>query len=420
MGMTMTEKILAKHAGIDVVKPGQLINCKLDIVLANDVTAPPAIKEFEKIGKPVFDNTKIALVPDHFTPNKDIKSAGLAKIVRDFAHKHNIVNYFEIGRVGIEHVILPEKGIVAPGMVTIGADSHTCTYGALGGFSTGVGSTDLGVALATGEAWFKVPETIKVNITGKKPKYICGKDVMLTLIGMIGVDGALYKALEFAGEGVKELNITDRLTIANMAIEAGAKNGIFPVDDETLNYIKDRVTKPYEIVEADSDATYCQTVEINLSELKPVVAFPHLPENTHTVESIKEPITIDQVVIGSCTNGRLEDLAIAASILKGHKVHPNVRCIIIPGSQQVYLDAIHNGYVDTFIEAGAAVSTPTCGPCLGAHMGIMTAGERCVSTTNRNFRGRMGHVDSEVYLASPYIAAASAILGKIATPEEVE
>lgn len=412
MGMTMTEKILAKHAGIDVVKPGQLINCKLDIVLANDVTAPPAIKEFEKIGKPVFDNTKIALVPDHFTPNKDIKSAGLAKIVRDFAHKHNIVNYFEIGRVGIEHVILPEKGIVAPGMVTIGADSHTCTYGALGGFSTGVGSTDLGVALATGEAWFKVPETIKVNITGKKPKYICGKDVMLTLIGMIGVDGALYKALEFAGEGVKELNITDRLTIANMAIEAGAKNGIFPVDDETLNYIKDRVTKPYEIVEADSDATYCQTVEINLSELKPVVAFPHLPENTHSVESIKEPITIDQVVIGSCTNGRLEDLAIAASILKGHKVHPNVRCIIIPGSQQVYLDAIHNGYVDTFIEAGAAVSTPTCGPCLGAHMGIMTAGERCVSTTNRNFRGRMGHVDSEVYLASPYVAAASAILEK--------
>ena len=420
MGMTMTEKILAKHAGIDVVKPGQLINCKLDMVLANDVTAPPAIKEFEKIGKPVFDNTKIALVPDHFTPNKDIKSAGLAKIVRDFAHKHNIVNYFEIGRVGIEHVILPEKGIVAPGMVTIGADSHTCTYGALGGFSTGVGSTDLGVALATGEAWFKVPETIKVNITGKKPKYICGKDVMLTLIGMIGVDGALYKALEFAGEGVKELNMTDRLTIANMAIGAGAKNGIFPVDDETLNYIKDRVTKPYEIVEADSDATYCQTVEINLSELKPVVAFPHLPENTHTVESIKEPITIDQVVIGSCTNGRLEDLAIAASILKGHKVHPNVRCIIIPGSQQVYLDAIHNGYVDTFIEAGAAVSTPTCGPCLGAHMGIMTAGERCVSTTNRNFRGRMGHVDSEVYLASPYVATASAILGKIATPEEVE
>ena len=386
MGMTMTEKILAKHAGVSQVTPGQLITCDLDMVLANDVTAPPAIKEFEKIGKPVFDNTKIALVPDHFTPNKDIKSAGLSKIVRDFAHKNNIVNYFEVGRVGIEHVILPEKGIVAPGMLTIGADSHTCTYGALGGFSTGVGSTDLGVALATGQAWFKVPESIKVNITGKKPANICGKDVMLTLIGMIGVDGALYKSLEFAGDGISELSMTDRLTIANMAIEAGAKNGIFPVDEKTLEYIKDRVTKPYEVVSADPDAKYCQTVEINLSELKPVVAFPHLPENTHTVESIKEPITIDQVVIGSCTNGRLEDLAIAASILKGHKVHPHVRCIIIPGSQQVYLDAIHAGYIDTFIEAGAAVSTPTCGPCLGAHMGIMTAGERCVSTTNRNFR----------------------------------
>ena len=420
MGMTMTEKILAKHAGVSQVTPGQLITCDLDMVLANDVTAPPAIKEFEKIGKPVFDNTKIALVPDHFTPNKDIKSAGLSKIVRDFAHKHNIVNYFEVGRVGIEHVILPEKGIVAPGMLTIGADSHTCTYGALGGFSTGVGSTDLGVALATGQAWFKVPESIKVNITGKKPAGICGKDVMLTLIGMIGVDGALYKALEFTGDGISELSMTDRLTIANMAIEAGAKNGIFPVDEKTLAYVKERVTKPYEVVTADDDAVYCQTVEINLSELKPVVAFPHLPENTHMVESIKEPITIDQVVIGSCTNGRLEDLAIAASILKGHKVHPHVRCIIIPGSQQVYLDAIHAGYVDTFIEAGAAVSTPTCGPCLGAHMGIMTAGERCVSTTNRNFRGRMGHVDSEVYLAGPYVAAASAILGRIATPEEVK
>lgn len=420
MGMTMTEKILAKNAGVSQVTPGQLITCDLDMVLANDVTAPPAIKEFEKIGKPVFDNTKIALVPDHFTPNKDIKSAGLSKIVRDFAHKHNIVNYFEVGRVGIEHVILPEKGIVAPGMLTIGADSHTCTYGALGGFSTGVGSTDLGVALATGQAWFKVPESIKVNITGKKPAGICGKDVMLTLIGMIGVDGALYKALEFTGDGISELSMTDRLTIANMAIEAGAKNGIFPVDEKTLAYVKERVTKPYEVVTADDDAVYCQTVEINLSELKPVVAFPHLPENTHTVESIKEPITIDQVVIGSCTNGRLEDLAIAASILKGHKVHPHVRCIIIPGSQQVYLDAIHAGYVDTFIEAGAAVSTPTCGPCLGAHMGIMTAGERCVSTTNRNFRGRMGHVDSEVYLAGPYVAAASAILGRIATPEEVK
>lgn len=416
----MTEKILAKHAGLDNVKPGQLITCKLDMVLANDVTAPPAIKVFEGIGRPVFDNTKIALVPDHFTPNKDIKSAGLSKIVRDFAHKHNIVNYFEMGRVGIEHVILPEKGIVAPGMLTIGADSHTCTYGALGGFSTGVGSTDLGVALATGEAWFKVPETIKVNITGKKPKYICGKDVMLTLIGMIGVDGALYKALEFAGEGLKELDMTDRLTIANMAIEAGAKNGIFPADEITMAYIENRVKKPYQIVEPDDDATYCQTVEINLSELKPVVAFPHLPENTHTVESIKEPIYIDQVVIGSCTNGRFEDLKIAADILKGHKVNPNVRCIVIPGSPQVYLDAMHAGFIDTFMEAGCVVSTPTCGPCLGAHMGILAAGERCVSTTNRNFRGRMGHVDSEVYLASPYVAAASAILGKIASPEEVK
>ena len=421
MGMTMTQKILAKHAGLASVEAGQLIEADLDLVLGNDVTTPVAIHEMEKFNKKeVFDKSKIALVMDHFTPNKDIKSAEHCKCVREFSGENEIVNFFDVGEMGIEHALLPEKGLIVAGETCIGADSHTCTYGALGGFSTGVGSTDLGVALATGEAWFKVPETIKVNITGKKPKYICGKDVMLTLIGMIGVDGALYKALEFAGEGVKELNMTDRLTIANMAIEAGAKNGIFPVDDETLNYIKDRVTKPYEIVEADSDATYCQTVEINLSELKPVVAFPHLPENTHTVESIKEPITIDQVVIGSCTNGRLEDLAIAASILKGHKVHPNVRCIIIPGSQQVYLDAIHNGYVDTFIEAGAAVSTPTCGPCLGAHMGIMTAGERCVSTTNRNFRGRMGHVDSEVYLASPYVAAASAILGKIATPEEVE
>jgi len=420
MGMTMTQKILAAHAGLDAVTAGQLVEAKLDVVMANDITGPMAVPIFRQMAEQVYDKDKVVLVPDHFTPNKDIKSAENSKSIREFAKEQGLKWYFEQGKSGVEHAILPEAGVVAAGECIIGADSHTCTYGALGGFSTGVGSTDLGVALATGEAWFKVPETIKVNITGKKPKYICGKDVMLTLIGMIGVDGALYKALEFAGKGVKELNMTDRLTIANMAIEAGAKNGIFPVDDETLNYIKDRVTKPYEIIEADSDATYCQTVEINLSELKPVVAFPHLPENTHTVESIKEPITIDQVVIGSCTNGRLEDLAIAASILKGHKVHPNVRCIIIPGSQQVYLDAIHNGYVDTFIEAGAAVSTPTCGPCLGAHMGIMTAGERCVSTTNRNFRGRMGHVDSEVYLASPYVAAASAILGKIATPEEVE
>ncbi|MEE0457108.1 MAG: 3-isopropylmalate dehydratase large subunit, partial [Anaerovibrio sp.] len=375
-------------------------------------------KEFEKIGRPVFDNTKIALVPDHFTPNKDIKAAGLAKTVREFAKKHQIKNYFEIGRVGIEHVILPEKGIVGPGMLTIGADSHTCTYGAVNGFSTGVGSTDLGVAMATGQAWFKVPKAIKVVLTGKKPKYICGKDVILTLIGMIGVDGALYKAIEFAGEGVAELTMTDRLTISNMAIEAGGKNGIFPFDEITKEYVEGRVQQPYEAVAPDEDASYEKVIEIDLSKLTPVVAFPHLPGNTHPVSEI-DKIKIDQVVIGSCTNGRLEDLRQAAEVLKGHSVHPDVRCIVIPGSQQVYLDAVHEGLVDIFINAGAAVSTPTCGPCLGAHMGIMAAGEKAVSTTNRNFRGRMGHVDSEVYLAGPYVAAASAILGYIAVPEEV-
>lgn len=419
MGMNMTEKILAKHAGLDSVTAGQLIFCQLDMVLANDVTAPPAIKEFEKIGRPVFDNTKIALVPDHFTPNKDIKAAGLAKTVREFAKKHQIKNYFEIGRVGIEHVILPEKGIVGPGMLTIGADSHTCTYGAVNGFSTGVGSTDLGVAMATGQAWFKVPKAIKVVLTGKKPKYICGKDVILTLIGMIGVDGALYKAIEFAGEGVAELTMTDRLTISNMAIEAGGKNGIFPFDEITKEYVEGRVQQPYEAVAPDEDASYEKVIEIDLSQLTPVVAFPHLPGNTHPVSEI-DKIKIDQVVIGSCTNGRLEDLRQAAEVLKGYSVHPDVRCIVIPGSQQVYLDAVHEGLVDIFINAGAAVSTPTCGPCLGAHMGIMAAGEKAVSTTNRNFRGRMGHVDSEVYLAGPYVAAASAILGYIAVPEEVK
>lgn len=419
MGMNMTEKILAKHAGLDSVTAGQLIFCQLDMVLANDVTAPPAIKEFEKIGCPVFDNTKIALVPDHFTPNKDIKAAGLAKTVREFAKKHKIKNYFEIGRVGIEHVILPEKGIVGPGMLTIGADSHTCTYGAVNGFSTGVGSTDLGVAMATGQAWFKVPKAIKVVLTGKKPKYICGKDVILTLIGMIGVDGALYKAIEFAGEGVAELTMTDRLTISNMAIEAGGKNGIFPFDEITKEYVEGRVQQPYEAVAPDEDASYEKVIEIDLSKLTPVVAFPHLPGNTHPVSEI-DKIKIDQVVIGSCTNGRLEDLRQAAEVLKGHSVHPDVRCIVIPGSQQVYLDAVHEGLVDIFINAGAAVSTPTCGPCLGAHMGIMAAGEKAVSTTNRNFRGRMGHVDSEVYLAGPYVAAASAVLGYIAVPEEVK
>lgn len=419
MGMNMTEKILATHAGLKEVAAGQLVTCKLDMVLANDVTAPPSFKEFEKIGGPVFDNTKIVLVPDHFTPNKDIKSAGLSKAVRDFVNKHNIINYFEVGRGGIEHVILPEKGIVAPGMLTIGADSHTCTYGALGGFSTGVGTTDLAVALATGEAWFKVPETIKVELTGTKPAGITGKDVMLTLIGMIGVDGALYKTLEFSGEGVHSLSMDDRLTIANMAIEAGGKNGIFPVDEVTLAYIKNRVKKPYTIIESDADAKYCRTVTINLNELVPVVAFPHLPGNTKKVDEIGD-IKIDQVVIGSCTNGRIEDMRIAAQILKGHTVHKDVRCIVIPGSQQVYKESIKKGYIDIFIDAGAAVSTPTCGPCLGAHMGILAAGERCVSTTNRNFRGRMGHVDSEVYLAGPQVAAASAILGKIAQPKDLQ
>ncbi|WP_037352315.1 3-isopropylmalate dehydratase large subunit [Selenomonas sp. FC4001] len=420
MGMTMSEKILAKHAGLERVEAGQLVTCKLDMVLANDITAPPSIKIFESIGRPVFDNEKIALVPDHFQPAKDIKSAELAKIVRDFAVKHKIVHYFEQGRVGIEHVILPEQGIVAPGMLTIGADSHTCTYGAVNGFATGVGSTDLGAAMATGEAWFKVPQAIKVELTGSKPAGISGKDVILTLIGQIGVDGALYKSLEFAGEGVKSLTMTDRLTISNMAIEAGGKAGIFPYDEITAEYVKERVKKPFEPVAADDDAVYCQVVKIDLSTLKPVVAFPHLPGNTKRVEDIKEPIAIQQVIIGSCTNGRLEDLQIAAEVFKGHKVADGVRCIVIPGSPAVYKEAMKRGYIDIFIDADCAVSTPTCGPCLGGYMGIMAAGEKCVSTTNRNFRGRMGHVDSEVYLAGPHVAAASAILGRIATAEEVQ
>ncbi len=418
MGMTMTQKILAAHANETAVTAGQLIFCSVDMVLANDITAPPSIAEFEKIGKPVFNKDKIALVPDHFTPNKDIKSAGLAKIVRDFARKHELTHYFEVGRVGIEHVLLPEQGLVGPGMITIGADSHTCTYGALGGFSTGVGSTDLGVAMATGSVWLKVPAAIRVELTGEKPDDITGKDIMLTLIGMIGVDGALYKSLEFTGTGIDSLTMTDRLTIANMAIEAGAKNGIFPVDEVTKGYLHERFTKPYMIYKADDDAEYEEMITIDLSALKPVVAFPHLPENTKEVGTFGI-IPIDQVIIGSCTNGRLEDLAIAAQIMEGKKVHDRVRCIVIPGSQKVYTDALRAGYLETFIEAGAAVSTPTCGPCLGGYMGIMTAGEKCVSTTNRNFRGRMGHVDSEVYLAGPQVAAASAIAGYIAAPEEV-
>lgn len=419
MGMTMTEKIFAKHAGLAEVEPGQLIKCKLDLVLGNDITTPPAIQEFNKIGKPVFHPEKIALVPDHFTPNKDIKSAGMAKTVRDFARRHKIKHYFEVGQMGIEHVILPEKGLVAPGDLIIGADSHTCTYGALGAFATGVGSTDMGAAMATGETWFKVPPSIRVELQGALKPGVTGKDVILTLIGEIGVDGARYQALEFCGEGVKSLTMTDRLTISNMAIEAGAKNGIFPVDDRTLAYVQNRVNRPYEVVCADADAAYVRTVTIKLDALEPVVALPHLPENVKKVRELEE-VKIQQVVIGSCTNGRLEDMEQAAGVLKGHKVHEDVRAIVIPGSQAVYLEAMRRGYIETFIEAGAVVSTPTCGPCLGGYMGILAAGERCVSTTNRNFRGRMGHVDSEVYLAGPYVAAASAVLGRIALPEEVK
>ena len=418
MAMNMSEKILARHAGVESVEAGQLVICTLDLVMANDITGPPALKEFERIGKPVFDAEKVALIPDHFQPAKDIKSADLAKSLRDFSRKHKIKHYYDAGRVGIEHVILPEFGIVAPGMLTIGADSHTCTYGALNGFSTGVGTTDLAVGLATGQAWFKVPEVINVKLIGTKPKNICGKDVILTLIGKIGVDGALYKALEFSGDGVKELSMTDRFTISNMAIEAGAKAGIFPFDEKTKAYVDGRVTKTYEPVTADEDAKYSAVVEINLSELKPVVALPHLPENVKNVEDLEE-IKINQVVIGSCTNGRLEDLEIAAEILRGKKIHEDVRCIVIPGSQFIYKEAMHRGWIDIFIDAGCVVSTPTCGPCLGGYMGILSAGERCVSTTNRNFIGRMGHITSEIYLAGPYVAAASAVTGKISTPAEV-
>ncbi|SDF74079.1 3-isopropylmalate dehydratase large subunit [Sporolituus thermophilus] len=418
MGMTMTEKILARHAGQAAVVPGQLIRCRVDLILGNDITAPPAIQEFERIGRPVFDPSKIALVPDHFAPNKDIKSAQMCKTVREFAAKHGITHYFEVGRMGIEHVLLPEVGLVAPGEVIIGADSHTCTYGALGAFATGVGSTDMAAAMATGETWFKVPPSIRVELRGQLPRWVGGKDVVLTLIGMIGVDGARYQSLEFCGEGVAALTIADRLTIANMAIEAGAKNGIFPVDDATIRYLAARVERDYEVVSPDADASYVRTVVINLDDLEPVVALPHLPENVRPAAEVGD-IVIDQVVIGSCTNGRLEDLAQAAAILEGKTVHPRVRAIVIPGSQTVYLEAMQRGYIETFIRAGAVVSTPTCGPCLGGYMGILAAGERAVATTNRNFRGRMGHVDSEVYLAGPAVAAASAVLGRIAAPWEV-
>lgn len=420
MGMTMTQKILAQHTHRDSVNAGDLLVSQIDLVLANDITGPPAINEFEKIGRPVFDNTKIALVPDHFSPCKDIKSATMCKQMRDFARKHNIVNYFEVGHMGIEHALLPDKGLVAPGEIVIGADSHTCTYGALNALSTGMGQTDIGCAMASGITWFKVPQAIKVNLTGKLPKFVTGKDIILTIIGMIGVDGARYESLEFVGEGVSELSMADRLTICNMAIEAGGKNGIFPVDEKTIEFLKERgVTRPWTAVEPDEDAVYERVLDIKLDELVPVVSYPHLPENTHPAKESGH-IKIDQVVVGSCTNGRLEDLAAAAEVIKGHKVCDTVRMIVIPATQEIYKAAMHLGYIDTFIDAGAAVSTPTCGPCLGGYMGILAAGERAVSTTNRNFRGRMGHVDSEVYLASPATAAASAITGYITDPADIK
>ena len=420
MGMTMTQKILAAAAGLDQVEAGQLIEAKLDLVLGNDITSPVAIHEMDKFNKKeVFDKDKIALVMDHFIPNKDIKSAEHCKCVREFACAHEITNYFDVGEMGIEHALLPEKGLVVAGDVVIGADSHTCTYGALGAFSTGVGSTDMAAGMATGKAWFKVPSAIKFNLTGSLPKWVSGKDVILHIIGMIGVDGALYKSMEFVGEGGKSLSMDDRFTIANMAIEAGGKNGIFPVDEKAEAYMKEHSSRSYKIYEADPDAIYEEEYTIDLSQLKPTIAFPHLPENTKTIDEITEDVKIDQVVIGSCTNGRMEDLRTAAAVLKGRKVKKGVRCIVIPATQAIYLQAMEEGLLKIFIEAGAVVSTPTCGPCLGGYMGILAAGERCVSTTNRNFVGRMGHVDSEVYLASPATAAASAVTGKISAPAEL-
>lgn len=419
MGMTMTQKILAAHAGLSSVSAGQLIEADLDLVLGNDITSPVAIHEIEKMKVDgVFHKDKIALVMDHFAPNKDIKSAQHCKCVREFACKNEISNYFDVGEMGIEHALLPEKGLTVAGDVIIGADSHTCTYGALGAFSTGVGSTDMAAGMATGRAWFKVPSAIKFNITGKPAKWISGKDVILHIIGMIGVDGALYKSMEFVGDGIRYLTMDDRFTIANMAIEAGGKNGIFPVDDLTRAYMKEHSKRPFVEYEADADAEYDEEYTIDLSTLKPTVAFPHLPENTKTIDEVGN-VKIDQVVIGSCTNGRMDDLRIAAKILEGKKVAKGLRVIVIPATQQIYLDAMEEGLIRTFIEAGAVVSTPTCGPCLGGYMGVLAEGERCVSTTNRNFVGRMGHVDSEVYLASPAVAAASAITGKISGPAEV-
>ena len=422
MGMTMTQKILAAHAGLPSVEAGQLIEADLDLVLGNDVTTPVAIHEMEKFNKKeVFDKKKIALVMDHFTPNKDIKSAEHCKCVRQFSAANEIENYFDVGAMGIEHALLPEKGLIVAGETCIGADSHTCTYGALGAFSTGVGSTDMAAGMVTGKAWFKVPSAIKFNIVGEKAKWISGKDVILHIIGMIGVDGALYKSMEFVGEGIKNLTMDDRFTIANMAIEAGAKNGIFPVDEQTKAYLAEHCKKEYHVYEADEDAVYEDVIEIDLSEVRPTVAFPHLPGNAKTIDEVEsmEPIKIDQVVIGSCTNGRMSDLRKAAAILKGHTVHPDVRVMVVPATQKIYKQCIAEGLLDIFVDAGCAVNTPSCGPCMGGHMGVMAAGEKCVSTTNRNFVGRMGHVDSLIYLASPEVAAASAIAGCIANPEKV-
>lgn len=419
MGMTMTQKILAAHAGLSEVKAGQLIEADLDLVLGNDITTPVAINEMQKMdNQTVFNNEKIALVMDHFIPNKDIKSAQNCKCCREFACRHDITNYFDVGEMGIEHALLPEKGLVVAGDAVIGADSHTCTYGALGAFSTGVGSTDMAAGMVTGKAWFKVPSAIKFELTGKPSRWVSGKDVILHIIGMISVDGALYKSMEFCGDGIRNLTMDDRFTICNMAIEAGGKNGIFPVDELTEEYMKEHSKRDYKIYEADADAEYDAVYTIDLSELKPTIAFPHLPENTRTIEEAGE-VRIDQSVIGSCTNGRIDDMRIAAGILKGRKVAKGVRCIVIPATQAIYLQCIREGLMEIFVEAGAVVSTPTCGPCLGGYMGILAEGERCISTTNRNFVGRMGHVDSEIYLASPAVAAASAVTGKISCPCEL-
>ena len=418
MGQTLAEKILSAHTDVPV-HPGEFAQVRVDVVLANDVTAPLAIREFEKIGtEKVFDSDRIVLVPDHFAPNKDIKSAAQCKVMREFARSQRISHYFEVGRMGIEHVLLPEQGLVLPGDVVVGADSHTCTYGALGAFSTGMGSTDIAVAMATGRIWMRVPDTIRIVYSGTLQPWVGGKDLILYTIGKIGVSGALYKAIEFAGPTIDKLSMAGRFTMANMAIEAGAKAGLFRVDDKTRTYVEARASRGYTVYSPDPDASYARTIEIDASTIAPQVAFPYLPENTRPVSEAGD-IPIDQAVIGSCTNGRLEDLRVAAGILRGRKVHPNVRCIVLPGSQQVYLDALREGLIEDFIVAGAAVSTPTCGPCLGGHMGVLGAGERAVSTTNRNFRGRMGHPESEVYLAGPAVAAASAVAGRIIGPEEL-